>query len=367
MRGAGSAAARRWVRSLLGPDVYHLLRLARRWLRSLRGADVFQPRQHRAPRLHLGEPPGARWCVYPGGLSRESVVYSFGIGRDLSFERALIERFGLTVHAFDPTPPAVEWVSTQRLPAGLFVHPVGLADYDGSARFAPPGRPDRCSFSMLTASPSGEAVEAPVRRLITLMAELGHPRLDLLKMDIEGAEYRVLADVLRSSIRPGQILVEFHHRWRQIGPRATREAIRLLNGRATGQSTSPQRGASSPSSIDTGRGEPAVEGREVVNSRQLAARPARQPATRAEGGNQDPAMGPAPGARLRARERATSCPGGASPRRRALTGTGPRAVYRVPCRMSPSPTAQTSVPDPPQIPRSGTVVPLVCGFQAKPS
>ena len=42
-----------------------------------------------------------------------------------------------------------------------------------------------------------ETVAVPVSRLSTIMSELGHERLDVLKMDIEGAEYAVLDDMLR--------------------------------------------------------------------------------------------------------------------------------------------------------------------------
>ena len=38
------------------------------------------------------------------GLHTGSVVYSFGVGEDVSFDVALIQRFGSIVHAFDPTP-----------------------------------------------------------------------------------------------------------------------------------------------------------------------------------------------------------------------------------------------------------------------
>jgi ribosomal protein L25 (general stress protein Ctc) len=74
----------------------------------------------------------------------------------------------------------------------------------------------------------GDAIEAPVRRMATLLRELGHDRLDLVKMDIEGAEYDVLPERLASGIRPWQLLVEFHHRWREIRPRQTRAVLRLL-------------------------------------------------------------------------------------------------------------------------------------------
>ena len=157
------------------------------------------------------------------------MAYSFGLGRDVSFERELIERFGVTVHAFDPTPLALEWLRSQPLPPSFILHEIGVADYDGIARFAPPARSDWDSFSMVRRSGMGTAVEAPVARLASLAARIGGPPPDLLKLDIEGAEYAVLSDLLASGFRPRQILVEFHHRWAETGPRATREAIGLLN------------------------------------------------------------------------------------------------------------------------------------------
>ena len=63
------------------------------------------------------------------------------------------------------------------------------------------------------------------------MSALGHERLDLLKMDIEGAEYAVLDDMLQSGILPDQLLVEFHHGKRRKGRfpvRATRQRVDAL-------------------------------------------------------------------------------------------------------------------------------------------
>jgi len=50
----------------------------------------------------------------------------------------------------------------------------------------------------------------------------------VLKLDIEGAEYGVIADVLGSGVDVGQWLVEFHHRFRGVGWKRTEEAIHLL-------------------------------------------------------------------------------------------------------------------------------------------
>jgi FkbM family methyltransferase len=171
---------------------------------------------------------GASWFVSPRGLVPGAVVFSFGVGRDLSFECALIERFGVTVHAFDPTPRALEWVRNQQFPGALVLHELGLAEYDGTATFIPSRRQGGENFSMVRRTGIGDPITAPVRRFATLAAVVGAKPV-LVKLDIEGAEYAVLPDLLTAGYRPQQICVEFHHRWREVGPARTREAIRLLN------------------------------------------------------------------------------------------------------------------------------------------
>lgn len=63
------------------------------------------------PKINLGN-EGASWCVCPTGLSENSIAYSFGVGREISFDIALIQQFGMRVHAFDPTPRSVAWIRT---------------------------------------------------------------------------------------------------------------------------------------------------------------------------------------------------------------------------------------------------------------
>jgi hypothetical protein len=66
-------------------------------------------------------------------------------------------------------------------------------------------------------------------RLRTIVAMTGHDRIDILKMDIEGAEYQVIDDIIKSNIDIGQILIEFHHRFIDNGIRMTKKSINKLN------------------------------------------------------------------------------------------------------------------------------------------
>jgi len=206
----------------------HAFRNAKRWIRACFGQDVFVRPQCSLPLVTLGTGPGS-WTVWPDDLGASSVLYSFGVGRDISFERSIIDRYGLTVHAFDPTPLAVQWAKSQELPVRFHLHELGLAAYDGTARFQPPTKAKFESFSMVRTSKEGSAIEAPVRRLDSILEMLGHVKIDVLKMDVEGAEYEILTDILGTRCEIGQILVEFHHRWKEVGAGKTRDAIVALD------------------------------------------------------------------------------------------------------------------------------------------
>jgi len=213
-----------WPRTI--EAIRNLGRVARRLAEAASGRDLLLRPQLRCATEHHGSTYGG-WTICPEGLDSKSTVYSFGVGEDVSFDLAMIERFGLCVHAFDPTPRSVAWVRSQSLPAQFVFHEVGLLDFDGVARFAQPEVPGHVSFRATHASAGESVVEAPVRRLRTLMSELGHSSIDVLKMDIEGAEYAAIDDILNAGISIRQLLVEFHHRW--AGVDQTRRAVAELN------------------------------------------------------------------------------------------------------------------------------------------
>jgi FkbM family methyltransferase len=200
----------------------------RRLVNVLEGQDIWQETQIRRKRIVLGN-ARACWRVCPSGLSNESVVYSFGVGEDISFDLELIRRFGVRVHAFDPTPRSIQWVQTQALPEQFIFHPYGVAGYDGTCEFRPPQNPAHISHTVLDRPSPWPAIELPVYRLTTIMKRLGHRHVHLLKMDIEGAEYAVLDDILSCRIRMDQLLIEFHHRWAEVGIEKTKRAILELN------------------------------------------------------------------------------------------------------------------------------------------
>ena len=169
------------------------------------------------------------YLLDPSRVGPDAIVYSLGIGEDISFDLALIEQFGVTVHAFDPTPKVKTWLSSQSLPEQFRFHDVGIADFEGDVVFYLPPRKDYISHSIIPARQySRESIRVPMIRLGTAMRQLGHTRIDVLKMDIEGAEYAVIEDLVRERIPVNQILVEFHHRLSSVGTGKTKRALALL-------------------------------------------------------------------------------------------------------------------------------------------
>ena len=106
----------------------------------------------------------------------------------------------------------------------------GIADFDGIAEFERSADPENPSFSYRGRPAEGiGATRCEVRRLRTMMEMLGHNQIDLLKMDIEGAEYGVIENMLAEGVPVRQLLVEFHHRKPWIGVQKTVTAAEALS------------------------------------------------------------------------------------------------------------------------------------------
>lgn len=168
------------------------------------------------------------WTVAdrPLATTASPTVLSFGLGDDISFDEGMIRRYGARVYGFDPTPGSLEWLDRRVTPAQMTVYPIGLANFDGSQKFVLPPSERRGNFS--ARATLGRTVTLDVARYQSIVKRLDLNRVDLVKLDIEGSEYDVLPDLLSCSVRPLQLLVEFHHRLHDIHVDATRQAVALI-------------------------------------------------------------------------------------------------------------------------------------------
>jgi FkbM family methyltransferase len=162
------------------------------------------------------------WPLPKGLLSEDAVVYSFGVGEDITFDLEVIRLVGCRVYAFDPTPVAALWLAGQRMPKEFIFSEIGVAEFNGFASFS---EPVGHSFAR---SETASANRYQVARLAALMKRNGHSAIDLLKLDIEGFEYAVIDDLVGSEIWPKVINVEYHHRSYGISSDQTKTSVAKL-------------------------------------------------------------------------------------------------------------------------------------------
>lgn len=157
----------------------------------------------------LGSPYGG-YPVPSSLLGDRSLCYLAGTGEDISFDLALIERFGCEVYAFDPVPRAATYVerAANHEPRHHFT-PVGLWSSDTTLTFHAPPQEGFVSHSATNIQGTEVAFQAAVRSVSSLMKELGHEHLDLLKISAEGAEFEILDHVLSERLNVHVLCIEF--------------------------------------------------------------------------------------------------------------------------------------------------------------
>jgi FkbM family methyltransferase len=160
------------------------------------------------------EPPN---FLYRPDLSPTSVVIDGGCSYQADFSVLLMRRYGVRAFGVDPTrkhSAALRELEVQH--QGRFVHvPCAIAANDGVLTFTKSRTNE--SGSLLpdhvnvvhdeTTTYDVKAVALP-----SLLEQIGVETVDLLKLDLEGAEYELLGSVTNEQLRPfRQVFVEFHH------------------------------------------------------------------------------------------------------------------------------------------------------------
>lgn len=143
----------------------------------------------------------------PTDLPNDVRCYCIGVGRDATFDFELAEQ-GAEVHSFDPTPGAISYME-QNNQGRVTFHPWGVLDKDSTMRlyFSMPQNPGLYFAHDL--HKTGKYHEVPCYRFATIMQNLGHDEVYLVKLDIEGGWYEAVLDMLNSGIRPVFMEIEF--------------------------------------------------------------------------------------------------------------------------------------------------------------
>ena len=150
------------------------------------------------------------WSIVSNKINKNSIIYSFGVGVDTSFDELLIENFD-KIFAFDPTPESINYVKYNLNTKNFIFNSYGLSSFNKKLKFYAPLDPTHVSYSSISINQSSDNyIYAQFHTLEKICKKLNHNHIDLLKLDIEGDEYDVVDQILNSRLRPTQLLIEFH-------------------------------------------------------------------------------------------------------------------------------------------------------------
>ena len=164
--------------------------------------------------VRVGSPYGG-WWLQPETFKPGASVVAVGAGEDITFDLEVARRFPVSVYIVDPTPRAIAHFEREiRLPENLglaskikFVK-AALSDTAGRLKLYYPKDPTHVSLSILTDGRPGDVIEVDSITLADLKDEYNVRNCVYLKLDIEGAEIKVLRS-LNLVLAPQQLGVEF--------------------------------------------------------------------------------------------------------------------------------------------------------------
>jgi len=173
-------------------------------------------------------------------LNENSIIYCVGAGEDISHDIIIAKQLNSKVYIFDPTPRSIQHIQyikdifdnksdiihNSRYGGGnkdylnillnnkidskkIFFYDYGLYIKDTELKFYKPDNPEYVSHSLIKSMKSDDYIMVKVKKLKTIMQELNHTKIDLLKIDIEGCECDVLEQMIQDNIFPLYLSVDF--------------------------------------------------------------------------------------------------------------------------------------------------------------
>ena len=168
-------------------------------------------------------------------LNEDSIVYSGGVGEDISFDLKLQDKYNCNIFLIDPTQRAIkhfEEVKNYYNNRSNFLGNIqpdyikhirdlnpdftkftyinkGLHNKKDTLKFYKQTNPDYVSQSLVPNMFGQDYDEVEVDTIKNIMQNYKHDKIDLLKLDIEGSEIDVLNQMLDDKIYPTYVLIEF--------------------------------------------------------------------------------------------------------------------------------------------------------------
>jgi len=144
-------------------------------------------------------------------ISQNSVILSFGVGENISFEKYLSQTQKCKIFLFDPTPIAINFYQNLSDKKNLIYYPIGIWNENKKIRFYLDEDSNLAGGSIKDMYDTNLKSERYLecKTLQTIMKDLNLNYINILKLDIEGVAIEVLSNILEENIFPDQIVCEF--------------------------------------------------------------------------------------------------------------------------------------------------------------
>lgn len=203
----------------------------------------------------LGTNYGGWYVPTNMNLSENSIVYSGGVGEDMSFDILLQSKYNCNIMLIDPTSKAIHhfaevkqyYNSKQLFTGGIqkdyYSHiqlsrpnfdkfqyiNIGLWNKRDELKFYKQTNDNYVSQSLVENMFGQKYDIVPVTSIKNIMEQYGHTQIDLLKLDIEGAEIETVNQMLDDKIYPTYVLIEFDLLLKNKDPKnTTRRLVRRM-------------------------------------------------------------------------------------------------------------------------------------------
>ena len=165
---------------------------------------------------YIGTNYGGWWIPTDISLNKDSIVYSGGIGEDMSFDVKLQSKYSCNVVCIDPTKRAIQhykqlehYYKTGEKTFTGDIQPdyfeqiegeqpdfskmpyldIGISVSSGTLKFYKQDNDKYVSQSLVKGMFSSNYDIVQVDTIPNIMKKYGHTKIDLLKLDIEGSEH----------------------------------------------------------------------------------------------------------------------------------------------------------------------------------
>lgn len=219
-------------KSLLLPYIWYRRRLERNQVGFMRAAlelHYYRPTFYRFIAASMENPD----IMYEAPLAQGAIALDVGAFHG-DWAARVHEKYRARIYAFELDPPSIEFLRRRFADTpDIQCLPYGLAGADdrleliqrgmGSTLYEPGGSGGQADAG------GGDTVAVDVRDIVAVLDELGHAGIDIIKLNIEGAEYEVLERLIAAD-RLDQIRVytiQFHE-WHPGAHRRRRRIQRAL-------------------------------------------------------------------------------------------------------------------------------------------